>query len=227
MTAGHSKRIALYADEIAQVINLDDKEREVLRTAALLHDYGKIAIREAILTKDGQLTEQEYKHIKRHPLYTKSILEKINFARHLKQVPLIAASHHEKLDGSGYPSGLKGDEIPKLGKILAVADVFDALTSKRHYRDRMDIHKVMKLLTDGTGVHFDKFFVEAFKKVTLDRLVLILEEENKQFIDTEDLKKLSQFSLENLLDNQTQTHNNLSIVELFETYYSRSYLKEI
>jgi HD-GYP domain-containing protein (c-di-GMP phosphodiesterase class II) len=190
LTAGHSRRIALYADEIARVLNLGDSEREVLRTAALLHDYGKIAVREAILTKEGKLTDEEFKHIQHHPYYTRTILEKINFSRALKDVPMIAASHHEKLDGSGYPQGLIEREIPKLGKILAVVDVFDALTSKRHYRDRMNLTQVLGILSQGANTHFDDFFIAAFKKIPLSRLVEILEDDHQKDLDLNDLEEL-------------------------------------
>ena len=226
LTAGHSKRIALYADEIARVVNLDDSERAVLRTAALLHDYGKIAIREAILTKDGRLTDEEFKHIQRHPMFTRSILKKINFSRELRSVPEIAASHHEKLDGSGYPNGLREAQIPKLGKILAVVDVFDALTSKRHYRDRMAFEKVIGILAEGTGTQFDEFFVAAFKKIPLDRLVLVLEEENAERLDTGDLTLLSKYNTSDILrlpGSEERTPQQEELRRTFDRYYTRKY----
>lgn len=228
LTAGHSKRIALFADEIAKVINMNDQQRELLRTAAMLHDYGKIAVREAVLTKDGPLTDEEYHHIQSHPGYTKSILEKINFSRQLRSVPLIAASHHEKLDGSGYPSGLSSDEIPDMGKILAVADVFDALTSKRHYRDRMDFRKVMSILREESGSHFDEFFVRAFKKIKVGTLIAILEDENRNLLDEEDLKFLGKFDIWDLIEGsetEDRSDKQQQLVESFNYYYNRTYLK--
>ncbi len=228
MTAGHSKRIAMYADEVAQVENLTAQEREVLRTAALLHDYGKIAVREAVLTKDGKLTDEEFKHIQSHPGYTKRILEKINFSRELADVPLVAASHHEKIDGSGYPSGLANGQIPKLGKILAVVDVFDALTSKRHYRDRMEFQKVIQILDKESGTHFDDAFVRAFKKIKLDRLLQVLEEENNGRVAKDDLVYLSQFDTFDLLSAiqaEQPTSTQFRVCQTFVYYYSRDYVK--
>jgi len=161
LTSGHSQRITMYAEEIGKLVNLDDQEHRVLRISSLLHDYGKIAIRESILTKAGELTQQEYEHIKEHPNFTKSILERINFSRDLAAVPLIASSHHEKLDGSGYPQGLKGDAIPKLSRIIAVADIFDALSSRRHYRDRMPLADIFALLHKDAGSWYDAVYIEA------------------------------------------------------------------
>ncbi len=227
MTAGHSRRIALYADEIARVIKMSLQEREILRTAALLHDYGKIAVREAILTKDGRLTEDEYDHIKSHSNYTKNILEKINFSRQLKDVPLIASSHHERMDGRGYPDGLIADHIPKLGRILAIVDVFDALTSKRHYRDRMKIGNVIKNLIDNSGTHFDEFYLAAFKRIKLDRLVRILEDDHLENLDENDLTYLSEFDLTHLVAIMDQgSDSRPKLYQVFNHYYSREYLRD-
>lgn len=229
LTAGHSKRIALYANELARIIKLSPPEREVLRTAALLHDFGKIAVREAVLTKEGRLTEEEFEHIKNHPTFTRRILEKINFSRALRDVPVIAASHHEKLDGSGYPEGLADGQIPRLGKILAVVDVFDALTSKRHYRDRMDIRRVMQVLAKGAGTHFDDFFIAAFKKISLDKLVSILENDHSDKINPDDLKLLSEFDLGALLMAMEMANPNETfarLIKVFNKYYQRKYLED-
>lgn len=228
LTAGHSKRIALFADEIAKVVSMDEQQREVLRTAAMLHDYGKIAVREAVLTKDGPLNEEEFRHIQSHPEFTKSILEKINFSRELHSVPLIAASHHEKLNGSGYPSGLSDGEIPDMGKILAVADVFDALTSKRHYRDRMDFTKVMNILTEESGTHFDTNYVSAFKKIPVGTLISILEVENRDLLEEKDLEFLDKFDIENMiksLQTESPSQEQKMLLNVFNSYYNRLYLK--
>lgn len=229
MTAGHSKRIALYADEIAQVIKLGENEREVLRISALLHDYGKIAVREAVLTKEDRLTTDEFEHIQSHPDYTKTILEKINFSRNLREVPVIAAAHHEKLDGSGYPKGLKDNDIPKLSKILAIVDIFDALTSKRHYRDRMNFIDVITIITHGAGSHLDELFVAAFKKIKLDRLIQILENDNLEKILPEDLEYLSNFDITDLIHCYTiknPAKDQVYILNTFNKYFTRKYLKE-
>ncbi len=227
MTAGHSKRIAMYADEIAKVVKLTDTEREVLRTSALLHDYGKIAVREAVLTKKGSLTKKEFEHIQSHPEFTRTILEKINFSRHLKDVPRIASAHHEKLDGSGYPQGLKDKEIPKLSKILAVCDVFDALTSQRPYRGRMDFFEVLKIITEGAGKDFDELFVAALKKVSLSRLLTILENDYHEHLENEDLHFLVDYNLTDLLtafNSAEPTEEQQNMLDTFQKYYTRIYL---
>ena len=227
MTAGHSKRIAMYADEIAKVVKLTDLEREILRTSALLHDYGKIAVREAVLTKKGKLTPEEFKHIQSHPEFTRIILEKIHFSRNLRDVPKIAGAHHEKLDGSGYPQGLTDKEIPKLSKVLAVCDVFDALTSMRPYRDRMNFYKVMTIINDGAGKDFDEFFVAALKKIRLDVLLRILEDEHHEKIRPADLRYLASFVLSDLVHAHAVADPNADqqkMVKVFARYYSLEYL---
>lgn len=228
MTAGHSKRIAMYADEIAKVVKLTDTEREVLRTSALLHDYGKIAVREAVLTKKGKLTDDEFEHIQSHPQFTRTILEKINFSRHLRDVPIIASAHHEKLDGSGYPQGLKDKEIPKLSKILAVCDVFDALTSQRPYRDRMDFFEVLKIITEGAGKNFDELFVAALKKVNLSRLLRIMEDDYHERLVGSDLDFLYDYNLTDLLmayNTADPTDEQRNMLDVFHKYYTRNYLE--
>jgi len=230
MTAGHSKRIAMYADEIAKVVKLTNKEREILRTSALLHDYGKIAVREAVLTKKGKLTPEEFKHIQKHPEFTRMILEKIHFSRDLRDVPQIAGAHHEKIDGTGYPQGLTEKEIPKLSKVLAVCDVFDALTSMRPYRDRMDFFKVMSIINKGAGRDFDEFFVAALKKIKLDVLLRILEDEHHDKIRPADLRYLSAYTLsELLLSHQAEnpTPDQEKMIRVFAYYYSLDYLRAV
>jgi HD-GYP domain-containing protein (c-di-GMP phosphodiesterase class II) len=228
LTAGHSNRISLYSDEIAQMINLPQKRREILRYAALLHDYGKIAIREAILCKNGSLSIQEYCHIQEHAAFTKNILEKINFSRDFKEVPKIAASHHEKINGSGYPEGLLGDQIPIESRILAVSDVFDALTSKRHYRDRMEFENVMDIMMNNAGSHFDRNIIDAFKKIRIDRLIEILEIDYLDQLRQEDLRYLAHFEVRHLLEvikDGALNSEEDKMGNLFYKYYQRKYLK--
>ncbi len=224
MTAGHSYRTALYADEIALLEGFEEEEREVLRTAALLHDYGKIAVREAVLTKKTPLTDEEYEHLRSHPRFTRSILEKINFSRHLRDVPRIASAHHEKWDGSGYPEGLKGEEIPAAARILAVCDVFDALTSVRHYRDRQDIRQVMRVMKEGIGKEFDGRYVRALYRIPLNRLVEILEFDHLPLPNAEKRTLLAGRTLEELIDEGRPVRQDL--FEVFDFYYSRRYLAE-
>ncbi len=180
ITSGHSARGARYSDIIGVQMHLNTQEKEILTCASLLHDIGKIGIKEDVLTKDGRLTEKEYRHIQKHAEYTYDILKNIHFEKHLKRVPEIAAVHHEKMDGTGYFRGLKGAEIPLLGRILALSDVFDAITSHRHYRNRMPFERVLKILRKDAGSHFDPDCVEAFFNSPLANLghVLMMEYED-------------------------------------------------
>jgi HD-GYP domain-containing protein (c-di-GMP phosphodiesterase class II) len=134
----------------------------MIQVAALLHDYGKIGVPDAILKKPGRLTDEEYEIVKLHAEKTQKILQQINFEGVFSQVPEIAGCHHEKIDGSGYPSGLKGDEIPLGAKIIAVADFFEAITARRHYRGPIPVQKAIAMLEKERGVHFDESIVDAF-----------------------------------------------------------------
>lgn len=162
LTAGHSEKVTEYSIGICEELDVDQDYREVVRVAALLHDYGKIAVPDSILKKPGKLTLEEREAVKTHAFKTRDILEQINFEGKFKEVPAIAAAHHEKLDGSGYPAGLKGGEIPLGAKIIAVADFFEAITSKRHYREPMPVAAAFQLLRAEAGTHFQKDIVEAF-----------------------------------------------------------------
>jgi HD-GYP domain-containing protein (c-di-GMP phosphodiesterase class II) len=171
LTAGHSARVARYSRAIAKYMNLPESERRRIYYAGLLHDYGKIGTREAILCKPGKLTPEEYAHMRDHAKNTYDILSKIHFTRDMQDLPLIAAGHHENLDGSGYPFGLKGDEIPLGARIIAVADFFDALTHKRHYREPMPIEEVLELIDENTGTKFDPQVVAALKRFVWEEFI--------------------------------------------------------
>jgi HD-GYP domain-containing protein (c-di-GMP phosphodiesterase class II) len=162
LTAGHSEKVTEYALGICEELNLSTNYREMIRVASLLHDYGKIGVPDSILKKPGRLTKEEYEAVKTHAQRTQSILEQINFEGIFSQVPEVAGSHHEKMDGSGYPNGLKGEEIPLGARIIAVADFFEAVTAKRHYRDPLPVSYAFRLLEKGREVHFDEKVVDAF-----------------------------------------------------------------
>jgi putative nucleotidyltransferase with HDIG domain len=161
LTAGHSEKVTEYSLAICDELGMDQESKYLIRVAALLHDYGKIGVPDAILKKPDRLTSEEYEIVKTHAIKTKQILEQISFEGVLEQVPLIAASHHERIDGSGYPCGLKGKEIPWEAQIIAVADFFEAITAKRHYRDPMPLHVAFDLLFEKSGIHFDPKIVNA------------------------------------------------------------------
>ncbi|BBO19209.1 phosphohydrolase [Candidatus Brocadia pituitae] len=162
LTAGHSEKVTEYALGICNELGISKDYCEVIRVAALLHDYGKIGIEDAILKKKGKLNPDERTEIETHAEKTKKILEQIHFEGIYKEVPNIAGSHHERIDGSGYPKGLKGEDIPIGARIIGVADFFEAITAKRHYRDPMPLDAAFQLLEDESLARFDKRVVEAF-----------------------------------------------------------------
>ncbi len=185
ITAGHSERVAEYSVLLGEEMEMQQDELEALKYASLLHDIGKIGIQEDILKKDGRLTEKEYRHIQKHVYYTHEILKNVHFERHLQLVPEIAASHHEKMDGSGYHRGLQGQEILLSGRILAISDVFDAITSRRHYRNRMAFDKVLTIMKRDAGTHFDPECVDAFFNIPLSRLGVVLLMDRGNGVDEE------------------------------------------
>lgn len=173
ITAGHSERVTEFALLIGDEMLLSEDEMEALKYAGLLHDIGKIGVREEVLMKQGRLTIKEYEHIQYHVVLTDQILKNIRFEKHLSGVPEIASSHHEKMDGTGYFRGTKGDEIPLGGRILAAADVLDAITSRRQYRSRMPFDRVIRILREESGKHFDGQVIDAFFRVSLRSLAKI------------------------------------------------------
>ena len=218
ITSGHSSRVKMYASLIAQEFGMEKNDIYILEKAAALHDIGKIGIRDSVLQKEGKLTPEEYKHIQEHVEITHHILEKIHMSEDFQQITNIACSHHEKIDGSGYYRGLKGEEIPFGGRILAVSDVFDAITSKRHYRDKMPIEKVIDIIMNGSGSHFDPLVVEKFLAVKLSAIVEVFLTENFMVLDDEDRKTLDKY---NLLDLYYSIVNNCSnmLLQVFNKYY--------
>ncbi|OHB83571.1 MAG: hypothetical protein A3J73_00695 [Planctomycetes bacterium RIFCSPHIGHO2_02_FULL_38_41] len=162
LTAGHSEKVTEYALGICCELGLPKEYQEIIRIASLLHDYGKIGIKDSILMKPGKLDAEERKEIETHAKQTKEILEQMHFEGIYKEIPDITGSHHEKINGSGYPKGLKGEEISLGAKIIAVADFFEAITSKRHYRDAMPLDIAFQLLNEEAGKSYDEKIVEAF-----------------------------------------------------------------
>lgn len=158
-TRGHSQRVTTYSVAIAKEMGILDQEVEDLRRASVLHDLGKIGVREAVLNKPGKLTPEEFKEVIRHPELSVSILEPIPFFR-----PLLPAilHHHERYNGQGYPAGLAGDEIPLASRIMAVADTFDAMTSTRAYRQALPVEEATAELSRCAGTQFDPDIVPIF-----------------------------------------------------------------
>jgi len=161
LTAGHSEQVAEYAAGIAQELGQSSEFVQMIRVAALLHDYGKIGVPDAILKKIGKLTPEEMAIIRTHPAKTGQILDRVPFKGIYAEIPSICTSHHEKWDGSGYPNALRGTDIPFGARIIAVADFFEAITAKRHYREPMPMDEAIALLQDESGIHFEPRSVRA------------------------------------------------------------------
>jgi putative nucleotidyltransferase with HDIG domain len=158
-TAGHSERVCEIAMRVGRILNLQQEELSVLHRAALLHDIGKVAIPNKILDKPSKLTNEEYDVIKTHPAQGARILEPI--AAYSEALPIVH-QHHEKFDGTGYPNRLPGSSIHLGARILAVADVFDAMIANRPYRMGMELDDVLRYIKEGAGSHFDPQVVDAF-----------------------------------------------------------------
>ncbi len=163
LTAGHSSRVAQYTVGIASELGFNEDDIDTLNVAALLHDYGKLGTDDQILKKQGRLTPEEYEHIKQHVVNTRNILNKMTFSRKFKTVPLLASMHHERLDGSGYTEGLTSADIPFMARIIAVADVFESLTTNRHYHNPLSIEEAFHILDQDTGTKYDGNVVCALK----------------------------------------------------------------
>ncbi|HED53928.1 MAG TPA: response regulator [Phycisphaerales bacterium] len=182
-TGRHVIRVGKYVEVIARAMGLDEETVDLMRHAAPLHDVGKIAIPDSILLSPNKLTPEEFEHIKLHSALGKKVFEQISdeewtqVRRHadagkailggtncplLRMAARIAISHHEKWDGSGYPLALAGEDIPLEGRITAVADVFDALSSKRPYKPAYSMEKCMEIMEEGRGKHFDPKVLDAF-----------------------------------------------------------------
>jgi HD-GYP domain-containing protein (c-di-GMP phosphodiesterase class II) len=161
-TAGHSARVGAISAGIAREMGLGEEISRFIYYAGLLHDYGKIGVRDDVLLKPSELTPEEYAHVKEHPLHTFRLLSKIRFPEDLADIPFVAAAHHERWDGSGYPHGLKGEEIPLGSRIVAVADAYDALTEERCYHEPWAKDRAVDELSKRSGTYFDSQVIDAF-----------------------------------------------------------------
>jgi putative two-component system response regulator len=161
-TEDHSRRVSAHASAIARELALPEDDVESIRRAALLHDLGKVGTKDSILNKPGKLTDEEGDHIRLHPLIAASILQPIT---PLREVITYIKHVHEAYDGSGYPDGLEGEDIPLGARIISVADVFDAMTSRRPYRAAMEAEVVLEHIQNEAGRQFDPVVVETFLKI--------------------------------------------------------------
>ena len=166
-TSGHSLRVAFYASQLGKELKLPAEDFRMLQWSALLHDVGKIGIRDDVLKKPGRLTDEEFAHIKEHPVRSHKVVQ---------EVPQLAGAlagvlyHHERFDGTGYPAGLKGQEIPLQARIIQIADVFDALTSSRSYRPAYEWRKALDILRDEAGKTVDPNLQQLFDRHMRDVL---------------------------------------------------------
>ena len=161
-TRGHSDRVAYYAVKIGEASGMPPQELETLRISGIFHDVGKIGTADDILLKIDRLDEKELKEIQKHPLKGARILSAVSMFREV--VPVVK-SHHERMDGSGYPDGLKKDSIPMLARIISVADAFDAMMSDRLYRSKLNLEEARQQLINGAGSQFDEDIVSIFIKL--------------------------------------------------------------
>ncbi len=166
-THQHIIRVQRYAMATASRMGLSEDELKGLETGALLHDIGKLGVPEYVLLKPGRLTEEEFEKIKKHPEIGAAILDPVEFPW---PVLPVVKYHHEKWDGTGYPEGLKGEDIPLTARILAVGDVYDALTSHRSYRNAWTHEKAMEVIKEGRGKHFDPVVLDAFLEIIEDEI---------------------------------------------------------
>jgi len=151
-TSGHSARVALYTDMIAEALGLDDARRRWLKRGALLHDVGKLGVSNSVLDKAGALDRDEWEAVRQHAHYTETILGRITAFRELAS---IAGAHHERLDGGGYPRGLKGNDISVETRIITTADIFDAITAERPYRGAIPIPQALDMMGKTVGTALD------------------------------------------------------------------------
>ena len=158
-TGGHSARVAKMACQLGRHVNLDKEQIELIEWAGLLHDIGKIGIREEVLCKTSRLTDEEFQHIKTHPAKSYEVLEPLEA---LRQILATVRHHHEHFDGTGYPDGLKGTDIPLHARILQIADVWDALTSTRPYRQAIPPARAMEIMRSEAGTTTDSELTQKF-----------------------------------------------------------------
>lgn len=168
-TSGHSDRVARYARALGESLGLQAQELEILYTAGILHDIGKIGVPDSILNKPGRLTSEEYDVMKKHPRIGRDILSQVTSFREI--LPIVY-HHHERIDGKGYPDGLTGNEIPFLARIVSVVDSYEAMTSDRAYRNALPAATVRKILEDGAGTQWQADLVKHWLELIATKDVL-------------------------------------------------------
>ena len=165
-TEGHSERVSNYAELLADKLGVSVEEKERIKKASLLHDLAKIGVPDKVLNKKGSLNDDEFAIIKEHPVLGAKILKPIE---QFKDIIPYVLYHHESYDGSGYPHGISGDSIPFGARIIAVADVFDALTTGRSYRDAFPLEDAIKELEKIKGIKLDPYLTDIFLQIVRER----------------------------------------------------------
>jgi HD-GYP domain-containing protein (c-di-GMP phosphodiesterase class II) len=181
-TCGHSERVALLSKTLAQEFGLDDHQVERIYMAGLLHDVGKIGVPEAVLRKPGKLTVEEFEQMKRHPAIGAKILHDV---KQIQDIIPGVLHHHERFDGRGYPDGLSGHNIPLMGRIICLADCFDAMTSTRTYRKAMPLEVTLADIRRCSGTQFDPALTEAFLRIAPEKLREIVRQQDVPSSDEE------------------------------------------
>ena len=211
-THGHSARVASYSKFIAKMVGKSEKECNDIYYAALLHDIGKIGISDDIINKVGKLTPDEYDEIKKHPVIGKDILSSIVEFPYLS---IGAHHHHERYDGKGYPDKLKGNDIPELARIIAVADAYDAMTSKRSYRDPLPQQKVREIIIEEMGAQFDPVFAtQMIHMIDRDEEYNLREKEDvKEFVGNDEIifENFRDWISEGILIRRTKTRIHFKV----------------
>lgn len=165
-TGGHTKRVGFYAQKVGEAMGVDEETKKILQHAGVLHDVGKIGIKDDILLKSDSLTPEERRIMEQHSVIGEAILKPV---RSLIKVAELVRHHHERYDGSGYPDGLKGEAIPLGARILTAADSYDAMVTDRPYRKRLSVEQAREELRRGAGTQFDPAVVEAFLKILTEK----------------------------------------------------------
>ena len=176
-TKGHSIRVSEYSARLAKKLGWEEEKIQNLKYIALLHDIGKVGIPDSVLNKPGKLTEIEYGIIKSHTTIGGDILREIET---IPDVALGAKYHHERYDGKGYPEGLKGDEIPEVAKIICICDAYDAMSSRRVYREKLPVEVILKQFEEGKGTQFDAYYTDVFLELIKEDELSVQEDTGKQ-----------------------------------------------
>ncbi len=215
-TKGHSRRVSEYSVAIAEEMGFSEKEIREIRAIALLHDIGKIGVPDAVLNKPGKLTQEEYQLMKQHTVIGAEILKDIEM---LPGIDIGAKYHHERYDGKGYPDGLKKEEIPKIARIIAVADAYDAMTSNRVYRKQLTDEKVMSELEKGNGTQFDPEAVTALLKLLKEGKI---ENISQKAQEEEHLSDASQI-LARIMERQEELSAERLVLDELTGVYNKTY----